>query len=163
MKIMIMTDMEGVTGVHDHRKCCTADGCYYQNSRKLLTMEVNAAVAGFFAGPLRAGYYASKNYVTRLSEAVSEELRSEGSRVKISVLCPGPVKTGFNSRAGVKVNLHSADSYTTAQAAVRGMFAGKLLVTPSFAYRVLVFLSRFIPRATATRLVYFLQRKKGAL
>ena len=50
MKIMIMTDMEGVTGVHDHRKCCTADGCYYQNSRKLLTMEVNAAVAGFFAG-----------------------------------------------------------------------------------------------------------------
>jgi short-subunit dehydrogenase len=122
-----------------------------------------SSVAGFFAGPLMAGYYASKNYVTRLSEAVAEELRSEGSRVKISVLCPGPVKTGFNSRAGVKVNLHSADSYTTAQAAVRGMFAGKLLVTPSFAYRVLVFLSRFIPRATATRLVYFLQRKKGAL
>lgn len=50
MKIMIMTDMEGVTGVHDHRKCCTADGCYYQTSRKLLTLEVNAAIAGFFAG-----------------------------------------------------------------------------------------------------------------
>lgn len=122
-----------------------------------------SSVAGFFAGPLMAGYYASKNYVTRLSEAVAEELRSEGSRVKISVLCPGPVKTGFNSRAGVKVNLHSADSYETARAAVRGMFDGNLLVTPSCGYRALIFLSRFIPRATATRLVYFLQRKKGAL
>ena len=50
MKIMIMTDMEGVTGVHDYKKCCTADGCYYQTSRRLLTLEVNAAIEGFFAG-----------------------------------------------------------------------------------------------------------------
>ena len=50
MKIMIMTDMEGVTGVHDYKKCCTADGCYYQTCRRLLTQEVNAAIAGFFAG-----------------------------------------------------------------------------------------------------------------
>lgn len=50
MKIMIMTDMEGVTGVHDHQKCCVSGGCYYQDCRRLLTMEVNAAVAGFFAG-----------------------------------------------------------------------------------------------------------------
>ncbi len=50
MKIMIMTDMEGVTGVHDFNKCCRADGCYFQTCRKLLTMEVNAAVNGFFAG-----------------------------------------------------------------------------------------------------------------
>lgn len=121
-----------------------------------------SSVAGFFAGPLMSGYYASKNYVTRLSEAVAEELRREKSQVKISVLCPGPVKTGFNARAGVKHNLHSADSAETARAAVRGMFAGKLLVTPSPGYRTLVFLSRFLPRAFVTRLVYFLQRKKGA-
>ena len=50
MKIMIMTDMEGVTGVHDYKKCCTSDGCYYQTCRRLLTQEVNAAIAGFFAG-----------------------------------------------------------------------------------------------------------------
>ncbi len=122
-----------------------------------------SSVAGFFAGPFMSGYYASKNYVTRLSEAVAEELREEKSRVKISVLCPGPVKTGFNARAGVKVNLHSADSEETARAAVRGMFAGKLLVTPVFGYRAAIFLSRFLPRAFVTRLVYFLQRKKGAI
>lgn len=121
-----------------------------------------SSVAGFFAGPMMSAYYASKNYVTRLSEAVAEELRRERSRVKISVLCPGPVKTGFNARAGVKFNLRSADARETAEAAVAGMFAGKLLVTPSLGYRALVFISRFFPRALVTRIVGFLQSKKGA-
>lgn len=121
-----------------------------------------SSVAGFFAGPMMAAYYASKNYVTRLSEAVAEELRRERSGVKISVLCPGPVKTGFNARAGVKFSLRSADARETAVAAVNGMFAGKLLVTPSLGYRALVFLSRFLPRALVTSIVFSLQRKKGA-
>ena len=120
-----------------------------------------SSVAGFFAGPLMSGYYASKNYVTRLSEAVAEELRRERSAVKISVLCPGPVKTGFNARAGVKFNLNSADSEATARVAVEGMFSGKVLVTPSLGYRVLEKLSRLLPRARVTSLVYLLQRKKG--
>ena len=34
--------------------------------------------AGFMAGPLFAGYYASKNYVVRLTEAIHEELRRAG-------------------------------------------------------------------------------------
>ncbi len=121
-----------------------------------------SSVAGFFAGPMMSAYYASKNYVTRLSEAVAEELRRERSRVKISVLCPGPVKTGFNARAGVKFNLRSADAHAVAVAAVNGMFAGKLLVTPSLGYRTLVFLSRFLPRALVTRIVFSLQCRKGA-
>ena len=121
-----------------------------------------SSVAGFFAGPMMSAYYASKNYVTRLSEAVAEELRRERARVKISVLCPGPVKTGFNARAGVKFNLRSADAHAVAVAAVNGMFAGKLLVTPSLGYRTLVFLSRFLPRALVTRIVFSLQCRKGA-
>lgn len=46
------------------------------------------SAAGFLAGPKLSSYYASKNYVVRLTEAIYEELRREGSRVKISVLCP---------------------------------------------------------------------------
>ena len=34
-----------------------------------------ASSAGFLAGPLMSGYYATKGYVLRLSEAISEELR----------------------------------------------------------------------------------------
>lgn len=121
-----------------------------------------SSVAGFFAGPKMAAYYASKNYLTRLSEAVAEELRRERSPVSISVLCPGPVKTGFNARAGVKFNLRSADARATAVAAVEGMFAGKRLIVPAFGYRALVFLSRFLPRGLVTRIVFSLQAKKGA-
>ena len=38
-----------------------------------------ASAAGFLAGPLMSGYYATKGYVLRLSEAISEELRQGGS------------------------------------------------------------------------------------
>lgn len=47
-----------------------------------------ASSAGFLTGPLFFSYYASKNYVVRLSLAIAEELRREKSRVTISILCP---------------------------------------------------------------------------
>ena len=40
-----------------------------------------ASSAGFMAGPLMATYYATKSYVLRLTEAIREELRREGSAV----------------------------------------------------------------------------------
>lgn len=58
-----------------------------------------ASSAGFMTGPLMSSYYASKNYVLRLSMAIYEELRRSRSNVKISVFCPGPVDTNFNNRA----------------------------------------------------------------
>ena len=64
-----------------------------RNFGKILNV---ASSAGFLTGPLFSSYYASKNYVVRLSLAIAEELRRERSRVTISILCPGPVNTGFN-------------------------------------------------------------------
>ena len=66
-----------------------------------------ASSAAFQPGPLMASYYASKAYVLRLSESIYGELREIKSNVGISVLCPGPVKTNFNSVAGVKFNLNN--------------------------------------------------------
>ena len=48
MKIM-MTDMEGVSGVRRMQDWCTPESRYYQNGCRLLTQEVNAAVDGFFS------------------------------------------------------------------------------------------------------------------
>lgn len=48
MKIFIMTDMEGVCGVIDRKNWVLWDGRYYEEGRKLLTLEVNAAAEGFF-------------------------------------------------------------------------------------------------------------------
>ncbi|MFZ2068968.1 MAG: SDR family NAD(P)-dependent oxidoreductase, partial [Xanthobacteraceae bacterium] len=58
-----------------------------------------ASIAGFLPGPGMAVYYASKAYVLSFSEALHEELRGRG--VRVTVLCPGPVATGFQARAGL--------------------------------------------------------------
>jgi D-amino peptidase len=48
MKIFIVTDMEGTCGVINHDDWVTPEGRYYEDGKKLLTMEINAAVEGFF-------------------------------------------------------------------------------------------------------------------
>jgi D-amino peptidase len=50
MKIYIMTDLEGVAGVIDSENWCSPESRYYETAKELLTMEVNAAVNGFFEG-----------------------------------------------------------------------------------------------------------------
>lgn len=49
MKIYVMTDMEGVCGVVNHDDWVTPQGRYYAEGKRLLTMEVNAAIDGFAA------------------------------------------------------------------------------------------------------------------
>ena len=49
-----------------------------------------------------AVYYASKAFVLSFSLALKEELKYDN--IKLTVLCPGPVKTEFWDRAGVKMN-----------------------------------------------------------
>lgn len=68
-----------------------------------------ASIAGFMPGPLMATYYATKNYVVKLSESIREELRKDKSKVQISILCPGPVNTNFNKVANVEFDLKGLD------------------------------------------------------
>jgi len=56
-----------------------------------------ASVAGFMAGPRMAVYYATKAFVLSFTEALASEL--EGTGITVSVLCPGPTRTGFFERA----------------------------------------------------------------
>lgn len=50
MKIMLMTDMEGVAGILNHDDWVMRSGPYYEKGLRLLTGEVNAAVEGFCEG-----------------------------------------------------------------------------------------------------------------
>jgi D-aminopeptidase len=50
MKILMMTDMEGVAGVLSHADWVIKGGLFYEKGVRLLTLEVNAAVDGLFAG-----------------------------------------------------------------------------------------------------------------
>src|SRR5262249_3316677 len=58
-----------------------------------------ASVAGFLPGPGMAVYYASKAYVISFSEALHQEFKPRG--IRVTVLCPGPVPTEFQARAGM--------------------------------------------------------------
>ncbi len=61
-----------------------------------------ASVAGFLPGPGMAVYYATKAYVLSFSEALHRELKPRG--VRVTALCPGPVPTEFQARAGSRRN-----------------------------------------------------------
>lgn len=50
MKIYVICDLEGVAGVVDHRQQCWFDGAYYQQARRLATLELNALVEGALEG-----------------------------------------------------------------------------------------------------------------
>lgn len=50
MKIMVMTDMEGVAGVLNHDDWVMPAGRWYPTGLRLLTAEVNAAIDGLAAG-----------------------------------------------------------------------------------------------------------------
>ena len=91
-----------------------------------------ASSAGLLkGGPLMSTYYATKGYVVDFTLAISEELRRNKSKVKVSVLCPGPVETNFNKVAGVKFNISSLNSEYASKVAIDGMFMNKLLIIPN--------------------------------
>ena len=116
--------------------------------------------AAFMAGPMLSSYYASKSYVYRLSLAIREELRRRKSKVTISVLCPGPVDTNFNDRAGVEFGVKALSSKYVAKYAVEKMFSGKTIIIPGFKMKFVKFIVRFLPDKFVTRVNYNIQKKK---
>ncbi len=120
-----------------------------------------ASSAAFLPGPLMATYYATKSYLYKLSLAIYQELKVRKSNVRISVLCPGPVKTNFNNVADVSFSIKGLDSRYVASYAVKNMFKNKLVIIPGLNIKLVVFLSRFIPIKTLLKINYHIQKKKG--
>jgi NAD(P)-dependent dehydrogenase (short-subunit alcohol dehydrogenase family) len=52
-----------------------------------------ASIGGLLAGPWMSPYHATKHAVVALSESLYHELAALGSPVRVSVLCPGMVRT----------------------------------------------------------------------
>ena len=116
-----------------------------------------ASIAGVMAGPLMATYYATKNYVVRLSEALREELRRKKSKVKISILCPGPVKTNFETAANITFDFKGIDSMKVAKYTV--MHLKRFYIVPDWKIRVLRFLAKVFPTKTVAKVIYKVKSK----
>ena len=121
-----------------------------------------ASIAGFMPGPLMNTYYATKNYVVRLSQGIKEELRRNKSNVGIHILCPGPVKTNFDSVAGVSFSLRGMNSDYVAKYAIDNMLKGKFVIVPGFSIKMLRFVSKVVPDSWLMRMVYNSQKRKGS-
>jgi short-subunit dehydrogenase len=106
------------------------------------------SIAGFMPGPGMAVYYATKAYVLSFTEAMRAELAPHG--VRVTVLCPGPVPSEFQARAGFRPGFDSAVLNVlpaeVAQQAYRGLMANKRAVMPGIGIKIVPFLLRFFPR-----------------
>lgn len=120
------------------------------------------SVAGFLPGPGMAVYYASKAYVISFTEALRAELAPRG--VRVTVLCPGPVSTEFQARAGVGsqhdtalLNVSAAD---VAREAYRGLMVDKRAVLPGIGIKIVPFALRFLPRSFILAATSRFQRRR---
>jgi uncharacterized protein len=113
---------------------------------------LNVASTGAFQPlPGQAAYGAAKAFVLSYSESLSGELRGTG--VQVSVLCPGPVETGFGERAGIsKEDAEAAlpkflweSPETVAAIGVEALARGRVVAIPGLANQAGAILGRLMP------------------
>jgi len=123
-----------------------------------------ASIASFLPGPGMAVYHATKAYVLSLSEALHQELRSSG--VRVCALCPGPVDTEFNGRAGIPRRYFPSflrvPATQVAQDGYAGLMGRDRVVVPGALNRLVTLLPRLLPRGLLLAAVGYHWRRDGS-
>ncbi|MCW2786033.1 MAG: ydfG 1 [Marmoricola sp.] len=111
-----------------------------------------ASTAAFQPLPGQAGYGAGKVFVLSYTQSLSGELKGTG--VSVTVLCPGPVDTGFGATAGF--TKEQADEALpafmwiaadeVARTALDGLERGKLVVIPGVGNKVGAAFAKITPK-----------------
>lgn len=119
------------------------------------------SIAAFQPGPLMSVYYATKAFVLSFSQALTRELKGTG--VKVTCLCPGPIRTNFDNAAdlgesGLFKNLKVWEPDVVAEFGYKNMKKGKSLCICGFVNKLIVFANRLAPRALVRGMVYNLQK-----
>ena len=114
-----------------------------------------ASTAAFVSGPKMSLYYSTKAYVLSLTEALYEEGKKYG--IKVSCLCPGPVKTKFQEKSGIKKSESAKkclmDPYEVARIAYYDFNKGKCIIIPGIKNKLLVIANKFAPRSITRKIV----------
>lgn len=124
-----------------------------------------ASIAGFLPGPDMAVYYASKAYVISFSEALAAELKHRG--VRVTALCPGPVATGFQERAGLRPGGIGESSplalpaRRVAEIGYAGFMRGRRVVIAGAGNRIAMFFARLVPHALLLPMIERRMRDAG--
>ncbi|WP_195988452.1 SDR family oxidoreductase [Clostridium sp. D53t1_180928_C8] len=120
-----------------------------------------SSTAAFCSGPRMAAYYASKAYVLNLTEAIYEECKEAG--IKVSCLCPGPVKTGFQVKAGIKksdaAKKYLMEAEDVAKIAYKEFNKGKLIIIPGMKNKLLVLGNKLLPDSISRKIILKTNKK----
>ena len=120
-----------------------------------------ASSAGLLpAGPYMATYYATKAYVTSLTQAVAQELKEQNSSVYVGALCPGPVNTEFNDVANVEFALKGITPEDCVRYALRQMAKRQTVIVPTALMKLSTTVGHISPRALAVKITSGQQRRK---
>src|SRR5256885_5329045 len=115
-----------------------------------------ASISGFIPGPGMSVYNASKAYVISFSVGLRRELRPKG--IRVTALCPGPVPTEFQARAGI-LDVHYPRGFDrsaedVAQQGYKGLMRNRAVVVPGLHNKLVPWLPRLLPRDVLAGLVY---------
>jgi short-subunit dehydrogenase len=113
------------------------------------------SVASFLPGPGMSIYYASKAFVLSFSESLHQELAGRG--IRVTALCPGPVPTEFQARAGIKSiagsGLLNVSAEDVAAAGYAALMQGRRVRIPGFGNKLVTLLPHILPRGFFLRAV----------
>lgn len=132
------------------------------NRKKGYVLNV-ASLSAFMPGPVMAMYFASKAFLLSFSEALWEECRGTG--VVVTALCPGPVKTEFQSTAGLSKNARSSGTAAlpvdrVVREGLDALFNGDRVAIPGYQQKIAAFMSRLVPKGSALRSVRKIQEER---
>jgi len=131
-----------------------------QNHGRIMNV---ASLLSFLPFPYYSVYSATKAFVLSFSETLRAELENSG--ITVTVLCPGPVDTAFNTDRMLTTNAYAANKPTdpklVAKAGVRAMMAGTGIEIVGLNNWFLANTPRFSPRWLTMKINKFLagQRK----
>ncbi len=122
-----------------------------------------ASTASFQPVPYMAVYGATKAYVLSLSVAIAEEI--DGSGVRMTVLCPGPVQTGFQARAGYELTgVQKKNKMSVEEVVAAGLRAydkGIWVCIPGTTNSLQTFAQRFFPMRVVTKAAALVMKRSG--
>ena len=120
-----------------------------------------SSIAGHQPIPLWATYSASKAFVTTLSRAVQDELKSTG--VRCLTVLPGFTRSEFHDHTGFERSLIPGplwmESEAVAEAALDSLEQGRAEVVPGLHFRALALSSRLSPWAVTRRVLRVATRR----
>lgn len=114
-----------------------------QNKGRIL---ITASASSFGVAGYMNVYYSTKSFVYSLAHGYYRELKDMKSKVTISVLCPGQVKTSFEQTGNMTFNQKASDPKDIAKYTIPRFLKGKFEIVPTFKMKLAHVFSHLVPK-----------------